>query len=98
MQLLVRVQSQIQSRRIQMLENQALQRQSQYKNDKELESSIGKWASSQPVSFPMFDLVLDCFSLLEEHMLKDHLIAIVKGKTLIYMKSCLFFDFVLCFN
>lgn len=31
-----------------MLENQALQRQSQYKNDKELESSIGKWASSQP--------------------------------------------------
>lgn len=60
MQLLVRVQSQIQSRRIQMLENQALQRQSQYKNEKELESSIGKWALSQPVSFFMFDPVLDC--------------------------------------
>ncbi|KAJ9558722.1 hypothetical protein OSB04_013336 [Centaurea solstitialis] len=42
MQLLVRVQTQIQSRRIQMLENQALERQT-YKNDKEVEASIGKW-------------------------------------------------------
>lgn len=46
MQLLVRVQTQIQSRRIQMLENQALQRQP-YKNDKDLESSFGKWTVSQ---------------------------------------------------
>uniref|UniRef100_A0A5B6ZHM1 DUF4005 domain-containing protein n=2 Tax=Davidia involucrata TaxID=16924 RepID=A0A5B6ZHM1_DAVIN len=46
MQLLVRVQTQIQSRRIQMLENQVLQRQA-YKNDKELESSLGKWTMSQ---------------------------------------------------
>ncbi|KAA8532141.1 hypothetical protein F0562_006717 [Nyssa sinensis] len=46
MQLLVRVQTQIQSRRIQMLENQALQRQA-YKNDKELESGLGKWTTSQ---------------------------------------------------
>ncbi|CAK7322498.1 unnamed protein product [Dovyalis caffra] len=42
MQLLVRVQSQIQSRRIQMLENQA-RRQSQNKNDKEVDSTLGKW-------------------------------------------------------
>ncbi|KAE9450444.1 hypothetical protein C3L33_17664, partial [Rhododendron williamsianum] len=46
MQLLVRVQTQIQSRRIQMLENQALQRQP-YKNDKDLESNFGKWTVSQ---------------------------------------------------
>lgn len=42
MQLLVRVQTQIQSRRIQMLESQALQHQA-YRNDKEVESSISKW-------------------------------------------------------
>ncbi|XAR71069.1 hypothetical protein NMG60_11028166 [Bertholletia excelsa] len=42
MQLLVRVQTQIQSRRIQMLENQALQGQA-YKNDKELESNMSKY-------------------------------------------------------
>lgn len=42
MQLLVRVQTQIQSRRIQMLENQALQRQAN-KNDRETESTLGKW-------------------------------------------------------
>ncbi|KAL6971780.1 IQ-DOMAIN 14-like [Sarracenia purpurea var. burkii] len=46
MQLLVRVQTQIQSRRIQMLENQALQRQA-HRNDKEVESSLGKWTISQ---------------------------------------------------
>ncbi|XP_038691390.1 protein IQ-DOMAIN 14-like [Tripterygium wilfordii] len=46
MQLLVRVQSQIQLRRIQMLENQA-RSQSQYRNDKELESTLGKWNMSQ---------------------------------------------------
>ncbi|GFY81312.1 hypothetical protein Acr_01g0011210 [Actinidia rufa] len=46
MQLLVRVQTQIQLRRIQMLENQALQRQA-YKNDNEYESSLGKWTVSQ---------------------------------------------------
>lgn len=49
MQLLVRVQSQIQSRRIQMLENQA-RRQAQYKNDKEADSTFGKW--NHAVSFP----------------------------------------------
>nr|XP_043609512.1 protein IQ-DOMAIN 14 [Erigeron canadensis] len=42
MQLLVRVQTQIQSRRIQMLENQALGRQT-HKNEKDGESSLGKW-------------------------------------------------------
>ncbi|GAV76394.1 IQ domain-containing protein/DUF4005 domain-containing protein [Cephalotus follicularis] len=46
MQLLVRVQSQIQSRRIQMLENQA-RRQAQYRNDKEVESTFSKWNFSQ---------------------------------------------------
>ncbi|KAJ8755276.1 hypothetical protein K2173_019074 [Erythroxylum novogranatense] len=45
MQLLVRVQSQIQSRRIQMLENQA-RRQAQYKNGKEVESALGKWSQA----------------------------------------------------
>ncbi|KAJ7947449.1 Protein IQ-DOMAIN like [Quillaja saponaria] len=41
MQLLVRVQSQIQSRRIQMLENQA-RYQPEHKNDKEVVSTLGK--------------------------------------------------------
>ena len=53
MQLLVRVQSQIQSRRIQMLENQA-RHQTQFKNDKEVESTLGKWTFSQAVSFSWF--------------------------------------------
>ncbi|MFS7988809.1 putative IQ motif, EF-hand binding protein [Helianthus anomalus] len=47
MQLLVRVQTQIQSRRIQMLENQALEQQNN-KNDKGVESSLGKWNFSNP--------------------------------------------------
>ncbi|CAK9176553.1 unnamed protein product [Ilex paraguariensis] len=46
MQLLVRVQIQIQSRRIQMLENQALQRQA-YKNDKDVQSTLSKWTMGQ---------------------------------------------------
>lgn len=50
MQLLVRVQTQIQSRRIQMVENQALQRQA-YKNDKDSESTFGKWTANQVVNF-----------------------------------------------
>ncbi|CAI9108557.1 OLC1v1008187C2 [Oldenlandia corymbosa var. corymbosa] len=45
MQLLVRVQTQIQSRRIQMLESQALQRAN--KNDKEAESTLSKWNQSE---------------------------------------------------
>ncbi|XP_057525180.1 protein IQ-DOMAIN 13-like [Amaranthus tricolor] len=45
MQLLVRVQNQIQSRRIQMLESQVLQRRAMYKNDQDLASSFGKWMS-----------------------------------------------------
>lgn len=45
MQLLVRVQSQIQSRRIQMLENQA-RRQAQFRNDKEVDSTFGKWSQA----------------------------------------------------
>ncbi|KAK9068745.1 hypothetical protein SSX86_012860 [Deinandra increscens subsp. villosa] len=45
MQLLVRVQTQIQSRRIQTLENQALERQT-HENDKDIESSLGKWTSN----------------------------------------------------
>ncbi|KAL9255640.1 IQ-DOMAIN 13-like protein [Drosera capensis] len=50
MQLLVHVQSQIQSRRIQMLENQALQQQALYRNGKDLEklnmNQTGKWNDS----------------------------------------------------
>ena len=49
MQLLVRVQSQIQSRRIQMLENQVLQCQA-YNNGKELESTLSKWTMNQVVN------------------------------------------------
>uniref|UniRef100_A0A2N9J8J2 DUF4005 domain-containing protein n=1 Tax=Fagus sylvatica TaxID=28930 RepID=A0A2N9J8J2_FAGSY len=45
MQLVVRVQSQIQSRRIQMLENQA-RRQAQFRNDKEVDSTFGKWSQA----------------------------------------------------
>ncbi|KAL6504112.1 IQ-domain [Orobanche gracilis] len=46
MQLLVRVQTQVQSRRIQMLENQALQGQSYNKNhNKELDSTLSKWTN-----------------------------------------------------
>uniref|UniRef100_A0A2P2LBS0 DUF4005 domain-containing protein n=1 Tax=Rhizophora mucronata TaxID=61149 RepID=A0A2P2LBS0_RHIMU len=45
MQLLVRVQSQIQSRRIQMLENQA-RRPAQYKDDKEVEVNLCKWSQA----------------------------------------------------
>ncbi|KAL3619895.1 IQ-domain [Castilleja foliolosa] len=41
MQLLVRVQTQIQSRRIQMLENQ----HQTYRNDKDVESTLSKWMS-----------------------------------------------------
>ncbi|CAK9161687.1 unnamed protein product [Ilex paraguariensis] len=46
LQLLVRVQTQIQSRRIQMLENQALHHQA-YKNNKEVESTLSKWTLGQ---------------------------------------------------
>ncbi|KAL0366601.1 UNVERIFIED_CONTAM: protein IQ-DOMAIN 14 [Sesamum radiatum] len=46
MQLLVRVQTQIQSRRIQMFENQALQQEA-YRNDKEAESTLSKWTLNQ---------------------------------------------------
>lgn len=51
MQLLVRVQTQIQSRRIQMLENQTIERET-YKNEKEVESSLGKWNLNNLVRFP----------------------------------------------
>lgn len=48
MQLMVRVQNQINSRRIQMLENQVQQRQTMHnKNDKDLESAFGKWNLSE---------------------------------------------------
>ncbi|CAL5394796.1 unnamed protein product [Camellia sinensis] len=47
MQFLVRVQTQIQSRRTQMLENQAIQRRQACKNDKDLDSSSGKWTATQ---------------------------------------------------
>ncbi|XP_057781363.1 protein IQ-DOMAIN 14-like [Salvia miltiorrhiza] len=47
MQLLVRIQTQIQSRRVQMLENQAIQHQA-YRNNKELESNnLSKWSLNQ---------------------------------------------------
>ncbi|KAK9725210.1 hypothetical protein RND81_05G128700 [Saponaria officinalis] len=45
MQMLVRVQTQIQARRVQMLENQAPQRQALSKNEKDLETAFGKWLS-----------------------------------------------------
>uniref|UniRef100_A0A5B6ZGI4 Uncharacterized protein n=1 Tax=Davidia involucrata TaxID=16924 RepID=A0A5B6ZGI4_DAVIN len=66
MQLLVRVQTQIQSRRIQMLENQVLQRQA-YKNDKELESSLGKWTMSQLVSFCVLTALLSNLGAIFTH-------------------------------
>lgn len=50
MQLLVRVQSQIQSRRIQMLENQAL-RQAERRTDKEVVSTLSKWTFGQVPAF-----------------------------------------------
>ena len=53
MQLLVRVQSQIQSRRIQMLESQA-RRQSLNKNDKEADGAFGKWNLGSAVSSYLF--------------------------------------------
>ncbi|KAG9446992.1 hypothetical protein H6P81_013120 [Aristolochia fimbriata] len=43
MQQLVRVQSQIHSRRVQMMETQAQQRQSLQKSDRDLDSNLGKW-------------------------------------------------------
>ncbi|KAH6815986.1 hypothetical protein C2S51_020806 [Perilla frutescens var. frutescens] len=46
MQLLVRVQTQIQSRRIQMLENQAVQHKA-YGNNKEVDSNLSKWTLNQ---------------------------------------------------
>lgn len=49
MQLNVRIQQQIHSRRIQMMENQAFQRQNLHKID--LESSLGKGTIAQLVSF-----------------------------------------------
>lgn len=52
MQLLVRVQSQIQSRRIQMLENQA-RYQAEYKNDKEVGSNLGKLTLGHAVSLQL---------------------------------------------
>ncbi|KAF9602568.1 hypothetical protein IFM89_029867 [Coptis chinensis] len=48
MQRLVKVQSQIQSRRINMLESQALQHQNLQKNDGEFQSGLGRWSLSQP--------------------------------------------------
>ncbi|PIA34293.1 hypothetical protein AQUCO_03800111v1 [Aquilegia coerulea] len=48
MQLLTKVQSQIQLRRINLLEKQVLQNQNLRKNDGELESGYGRWSLSQP--------------------------------------------------
>ncbi|KAF6156110.1 hypothetical protein GIB67_024080 [Kingdonia uniflora] len=47
MQLLVKVQSQIQSRRSHMLENQTLQLQNVRKYDNEIDSTLGRWAFLQ---------------------------------------------------
>lgn len=47
MQLLVRVQTQIQSRRVQMLENQ----HQAYNNGKEMENDLSKWSLNQLVPF-----------------------------------------------
>lgn len=48
MQLHVRVNQQIHTRRIQMMENQAVHRQNLHKIDKELEGSLGKGTFTQP--------------------------------------------------
>lgn len=47
MQLLVRVQTQIQSRRVQMLENQ----HQKYTNSKEVDNDLSKWSLNQLVLF-----------------------------------------------
>lgn len=57
MQLLVRVQTQIQTRRIQMLENQAPLTQS-YNNDKESETTVSKFSFNRLVRFRAFVLWL----------------------------------------
>ncbi|KAF5194434.1 Iq-domain [Thalictrum thalictroides] len=48
MQLLTKVQSQIQLRRINLLEKQVLQNQKLRKNEGELENGFGRWSLSQP--------------------------------------------------
>ncbi|XP_043703259.1 protein IQ-DOMAIN 13 [Telopea speciosissima] len=48
MQLLVRVQTQIQTRRIQMLDNRALQRQNLHKIDESWKEALGKWITTEP--------------------------------------------------
>lgn len=57
-----------------MLESQA-RRQVQYKNDKEIESTFGKWTLSQAVSF-----LYQFFYCISIQLLKD------KEKT--YLKTC----------
>ncbi|MCL7045334.1 hypothetical protein MKW94_029272, partial [Papaver nudicaule] len=47
MQLLVKVQTQIQSRRIHTLENQAQHRSDAHNNDKELENNMARWILTQ---------------------------------------------------
>lgn len=51
MQLLVKIRSQIHSRRIQMMENHALQRRNLLSRDKEEETNLGKLIRTQLVSF-----------------------------------------------
>lgn len=61
MQLLVRVQSQIQSRRIQMLENQA-RYQAEFKNDKDAASTFGKLTLGHGVSDHTLLYVILCIN------------------------------------
>lgn len=59
MQLLVRVQTQIQSRRIQMLETQ----NQAYRNTKDVDGNLSKWALNQLVKFARFLKLMSVFTL-----------------------------------
>ena len=83
MQLLVRVQSQIQSRRIQMLENQA-RRQAQNKNDKEVDGTLGKWGQS--VS-PFFLLMVMFLSIPLRSYMSENLDQCVNQYKLAWVKN-----------
>lgn len=60
MQLLVRIQTQIHARRLQMMENQNIQQnQISWRSNKETVSSLSKWSTSNQVSInSVLDLVL----------------------------------------
>ncbi|GFQ06065.1 protein iq-domain 14 [Phtheirospermum japonicum] len=79
MQLLVRVQTQIQSRRIQMLENQTLNHQG-YRDEKEAESVVSKWTTNR---LPEAELNEDWD---DSVLTKDELEARLRNKVEVVMK------------